>query len=730
MAKGIELARLFHQQRHVVIGADVDGLACGRVSRAIRTFYHIPAPASDLSTQTGEPSEYAKALLRIVETENIDLWVSVSGVGSALQDSLAKQVIEQRTKAKAIQFDSQHVKILDDKDAFINHVRKLGLKVPDSRRIDNKEELISFLRSRGSLSWKPETTLYLIKPVGVNDAARLDMPLLPLSTEKETLARIGALNSTKVSSFVAQEFIQGDEYCTHSLVIRGRVKAFVACQSASVLMHYAALPPDSTLSQSMRRFTTAVAAHAGQGFTGHLSFDFMVKPGAGSSSGKEADQIYPIECNPRVHTAVVLFRSTRQLVDRYLSVLEPDVDADVDADDDILYPQHVQRYYWVGQDLVEQVFCPSLFNGTWGAGSAVGAATGGWLAETLGWRWEFGIQVPPLLLVFGASFAAIPDNVGLWGKPARTALQALREFDLVGSGLSTATTTALILALNLGGNILPWSHPIVVASMVVFAFSFPAFLWAESRTAKPIMPLHLVTKMPHANLIFGSFLASLLFNAVLFNMQVPLYFQAVLLTSATTSGLRLVVPSVASSVAGIFTGFLITRTRRLRWPLLVGSILTAIGNLVLVLLRRGLAAPLYGLALLPASLGAGFQLPGSFMALLVASPQPEHAVVTSTVLLWRSLGSVLGVAASSLVLQAGLLHHLRRNVHGDRRDDVIASVRRSVEVVARLEEPYREQVILSYEAALRLTFMLTSALALVSFVLMVPIKLKRLPAQK
>ncbi|KAM3515788.1 hypothetical protein MY11210_000559 [Beauveria gryllotalpidicola] len=372
----------------------------------------------------------------------------------------------------------------------------------------------------------------------------------------------------------------------------------------------------------------------------------------------------------------------------------------------------------------------ALFNATWGAGSAIGAATGGWLAETVGWRWEFGIQVPPLLLIFAMSFVAIPDDIGLWGKPAKTVLQALREFDLMGSGLSTASTTALILTLNLGGNILPWSHPIVVASMVVFALSFPAFLWVESRTAKPIMPLHLVTKMPHANIIFGSFLASLLLNAVLFNMQVPLYFQAVLLTSATTSGLRLVVPSVASSVAGISTGFLITRTRRLRWPLLVGSILTALGNLVLVLLRRGLASSLYGLALLPGSLGAGFQLPGSFMALLVASPQPEHAVVTSTLLLWRSLGSVFGVAASSLVVQAGLLHHLRRNVHGDRRDDVIASVRRSVEVVARLEEPYREQVIQSYEAALRLTFMLTSALALISFVLLVPIKLKRLPAQK
>lgn len=37
------------------------------------------------------------------------------------------------------------------------------------------------------------------------------------------------------------------------------------------------------------------------------------------------------------------------------------------------------------------------------------------------------------------------------------------------------------------------------------------------------MPLHLITKMPHANLIFGNFIASLLINAILFNMQVPSY---------------------------------------------------------------------------------------------------------------------------------------------------------------------------------------------------------------
>lgn len=209
-----------------------------------------------------------------------------------------------------------------------------------------------------------------------------------------------------------------------------------------------------------------------------------------------------------------------------------------------------------------------------------------------------------------------------------------------------------------------------------------------------------------------------------------MYFQAVLLTSATTSGLRLVLPSIATSVAGVSTGFLITYTRRLKWPLVLGAGLATAGNLGLLLLRRGLPAPLYVLALVPGSLGTGFQFPGTFMAVLASSPQSEQAVVTSTLILWRSLGGVLGVATSSLVVQNALLHYLQQLVRGDRRDQVIAAVRKSVEIVAKLEEPYREQVIQSYEATLRLTFMFTSALALVSFFLIVPIKLIRLPARK
>lgn len=176
---------------------------------------------------------------------------------------------------------------------------------------------------------------------------------------------------------------------------------------------------------------------------------------------------------------------------------------------------------------------------SYGVASTSGAALGGFLAENLGWRAEFGVQVPPMLLCVGISIITIPGDLGMHAQPYKeTVLQAMKHFDFRGSFFLTVSITFLILGLNLGGNVLPWTHPFVLTSLAVFLVSFPLFLWTERSASRPIMPLPLIQRSPHSNMIFSNFLAAFLMNAILFNM--PLYFQAVLLTSATTSGLCLV----------------------------------------------------------------------------------------------------------------------------------------------------------------------------------------------
>ncbi|ODA83235.1 hypothetical protein RJ55_01747 [Drechmeria coniospora] len=371
----------------------------------------------------------------------------------------------------------------------------------------------------------------------------------------------------------------------------------------------------------------------------------------------------------------------------------------------------------------------SYINATFGLSSALGAALGGTMAERLGWRWEFGIQVPPLLGCLCVAAVAMPGDLGLGQAERRTSVRrALRDFDLKGSLLLTSSVSSLVLGLNLGGNVLPWKHAVVITALGFFAVCFPLFLLVESWASKPIMPLQLISCAPRANIVFSAFLGALLSNSIFFNL--PLYFQAVLLTSATSSGLRLALPSLISCVAGASTGIAMNRTGRLKWPLVCGTACWLLGSACLHSLQRGLPSVLHYVILIPSALGQGFQVPGTFMATLACSSQSEQAIVISTLILWRSLGTVLGVAMSSLVVQNALVHYLASYVAGPDKDRVVALVRSSVEAVANLEQPYREQVVQSYEAALKLLFACCIGLATISVLLIIPVKLPRLAGKQ
>jgi hypothetical protein len=182
------------------------------------------------------------------------------------------------------------------------------------------------------------------------------------------------------------------------------------------------------------------------------------------------------------------------------------------------------------------------------------------------------------------------------------------------------------------------------------------------------MPLGLLSQYPRAGIILSNFFGAVVINAISFN--IPLYFQAVLLESATSSGLHLLVPLLVAASCGTATGFLITWTRRLKWLLMLGVFALLIGAIGVSLMKRGMPSWVYIVLITLPFVGQGFLFPSSFMSVLAVSEQAEQAVVTSTLILWRSMGTVLGVASSSLVLQNALFYYLERKVIGPDKERV------------------------------------------------------------
>ncbi|MCJ1467688.1 hypothetical protein MMC07_006313 [Pseudocyphellaria aurata] len=368
---------MFHDAGHDVIGADFESHGVpvsGRFSRALRRFYALPKP-----TEKDGSAYYIHDLLQIVRRERVQIWVSCSGVASAVEDGQAKENLERRTDCIAIQFDVASTTTLHEKHTFIQHTRSLGLPAPETHNVTSRAAVHKVLNATPSGGTRARKQ-YIMKSVGVDDALRGNMTLLPRRTTSKTYQHVSNIPISCSKPWVLQQYIHGKEYCTHALVVNGHVKAFVACPSAELLMHYEALPPTSALSRSMLRFTQEFAARSPGQMTGHLSFDFLVDESA-TEKGLEM-VLQPIECNPRAHTAVVLFNDLGpEMAAAYLSALDPMAhtndssepqSSDAEAEhDSILAPTCPAKYYWLGHDIVTLLFLPllSILQGKMGIGT-------------------------------------------------------------------------------------------------------------------------------------------------------------------------------------------------------------------------------------------------------------------------------------------------------------------------------------------------------------------------
>lgn len=360
MAKGLAISRLLAQWTpHHIIGADVEPIPFtnpGRYSRSLSKFHRLSEPHGD------DYNGYIKSLLSVIRRENVDLWISCSSVGSAVHDAVAAHRAQELIGImfKAIQMSPEMVMIFDEKDRFISHIASIGLPIPESHLCTSVQQAENILAAekddedrrdpKGKQNYTRRRSRmrrrYILKPIGINDRSRGKMTetILPLSAPEDTRSYLSSLGISKETPFQLQQYIAGQEYCTHALVIRGVVKAFVACRSSDLLMHYKAMNPQSPLHQQMLKFTEKVAEAGGKDLTGHLSFDFIAEWRGNTV------RLYPIECNPRAHTAVLLFSETPEMAEAYLDVFE---DGSRRKREGPIFPQTPGHgHYWIEHDLM------------------------------------------------------------------------------------------------------------------------------------------------------------------------------------------------------------------------------------------------------------------------------------------------------------------------------------------------------------------------------------------
>lgn len=202
----------------------------------------------------------------------------------------------------------------------------------------------------------------------------------------------------------------------------------------------------------------------------------------------------------------------------------------------------------VGSDLVplrKRGLWQGFANICYGTGAALGGVFGGWINDVWGWRIAFLIQVPLTVISGILIFFAVHIPVKLSDQ------SAWKRIDFLGALTLISTLVLLLLGINSGGNIVPWTSPLVLVSLPLSAVSLAVFIIIEANhAAEPVIPVRLLMDRTVLSACLTNWFTTMCYFSILF--YGPIYFQVKGL-STTAAGARLIPASVGGK--GIIPGF-------------------------------------------------------------------------------------------------------------------------------------------------------------------------------
>ena len=221
--------------------------------------------------------------------------------------------------------------------------------------------------------------------------------------------------------------------------------------------------------------------------------------------------------------------------------------------------------------IISSSFAPELRGkaiGTWSGFSAIttaiGPVLGGWLVEHVSWRAVFFLNLP---------LAAAVVLISFWRVPESRDKSEHGPLDWVGAALATVGLGGLVYGL-IESSRLGFLQPTVLLSLVGGSISLTLFVFNESRTQNPMLPLSLFRSRNFAGanlltLLLYAALAGTLFFFTLNLIQVQGY-------TATAAGATLLPFVLIMFALSRWAGGLIDRFGT-RLPLIVGPVIAAAG---------------------------------------------------------------------------------------------------------------------------------------------------------
>ncbi len=324
---------------------------------------------------------------------------------------------------------------------------------------------------------------------------------------------------------------------------------------------------------------------------------------------------------------------------------------------------------------IRPIFLGSM-GGMFGIASVCGPLLGGVFTDKLTWRWCFYINLPfGAVTVLTVLFFFKPPN-----RPAsagQSTLEKIKKIDWLGMIFFIPSIVSLLLALQWGGSMYPWSNGRIIALFVVFGVAGIAFVFVQYwKKDDATVPPRIISQRSVAACAWYAFCNGAAFLVVVY--YVPLWHQVIGDVSAVESGIRLLSMMVGVVIMVIISGALVTLIGYCMLPsaniasldcllisdldtpfMIMSSILAPIGEgLLSTWTVKTTFSQWFGYqALTGIGIGMGLQQP--MIAVQTALPLEDIPVGTSIVVFTQTLGAAIFISVAQAVFQNRLIGDLQ-----------------------------------------------------------------------